>query len=127
MLRGIKTLSVIAGGWTFTAAIPAGMSALAIAGERITIGFNDPASLRAIPPPYSGAPITFANFYTEQGMTFSDGVEPPDPALSPVLQYHYHLLFESPDICMGLDRKLGADVLRQAGPHHLSRIPAELG
>lgn len=62
------------------------------------IGFNDPASLVAIPRPFSGARDTFANFYKERGMLFIDGVNPPDPALGWIRHNHFHLTFEDPEI-----------------------------
>jgi hypothetical protein len=74
------------------------------AAQRVEIDFNDPAGLLGIPGDCaksavcSGAPLTFANFYREKGMVFSDSVHPPDPALGPHPWEHYHLLYADPTI-----------------------------
>jgi hypothetical protein len=60
-----------------------------------TIDFNDPASLAALT---DAARFTFANNYTEDGMTVSDGVDPPDPRLGGMGYGHYHLSYERPGV-----------------------------
>jgi hypothetical protein len=84
-------------------AITAGTSAASTA-QRVVIDFNDPAGLLAIPGDCArsaicpGAPLTFANSYREDGMLFTDGVTPPDPALRAARANHYHLGYEDPSI-----------------------------
>ena len=63
-----------------------GFSAGEAVAQRMIIDFNDPAWLLAIPGDcpasiFSGAPLGRANHYKEKGMTFTDGVNPPDPEL----------------------------------------------
>jgi hypothetical protein len=71
---------------------------------RMVIEFDDPAGLLAIPGDCkktfvcSGAPFTFANFYRDKGMLFTDGINPPDPALGFTPWGHYHLNYEDPNI-----------------------------
>jgi hypothetical protein len=64
----------------------------------LLIGFNDEASLRAIPAPYTNAPFTFANRYQEHGVLVLARVEPPDPRLGGRGYGHYHLGYEDPSI-----------------------------
>lgn len=71
-----------------------------IKAQPITIDFNDPQGLLAMPDGFSGAPTTSANYYREDGMLFSDGVDP-DPELGYVPRFgHYHLNFPE-DVVVG--------------------------
>jgi hypothetical protein len=79
-------------------AMMGGMSARAVA-QPLAIDFNDPAGLLGIPGDCArslvckGAPLSFANSYREHGMLFTDGVNPPDPALGAHRANHYHLSY----------------------------------
>ncbi len=70
--------------------------------QPILIDFNNPSGLRnatLYPPGVDvGVASTFANSYAEDGMVFTDGVHPPDPALGPVESGHYHLVYEDPSV-----------------------------
>lgn len=68
--------------------------------HQITVDFNDPASLRAVP---DSAAFTYATLYREDGMTARDGVFPLDPRLGEGRCSHYHLGYEDPTITFGFD------------------------
>lgn len=91
----------------FLITIIGGFSAGEAAAQHIVVDFNDSVGLLAIPGDCSraalcsGAPMTFANFYREKGMIFTDGVNPPDPALGGIRNNHYHLNYEDENITYG--------------------------
>ena len=72
-----------------------------------TITFNNPTSLAALSYTSRGQKVTAGRYtfvasgpppaaYKEAGMVFSEGITPPDPALGPIPQGHYHLMYEDP-------------------------------
>jgi hypothetical protein len=77
-----------------------GFAAGAVA-QRMEINFHDEDALLPITKKWSGVLDTRANFYKEKGMVFTDGVNPPDPALGAILYYHYHLMYQDPRITFG--------------------------
>ncbi len=84
------------------------------AAQQMEIDFNDPEGLLGIPGVCSrtnslcsGAPVEFANFYREKGMVFTDGVNPPDPALGPFRYGHYHLSYADPLVFLLADLNTG--------------------
>ncbi|HEY7496444.1 MAG TPA: hypothetical protein VIH59_35755 [Candidatus Tectomicrobia bacterium] len=68
---------------------------IARAHEPCVIDFNNPDSLRAQP---DSARFTFANNYSQCGVTVSDGVHPDDPRLGGASWNHFHLTYEDPSI-----------------------------
>ena len=80
-----------------------------------TITFDDPAALAALPNAALG---TFANNYTEDDVTVTDGVNPPDPRLGGGAYGHYHLMYERPGILEQV--VLGARIDPAAEPRTLS-------
>jgi hypothetical protein len=78
--------------------------------QRTVIDFNDRCSLAALSYVAPGGQVVRAargtfvpgketpssSAYREDGMIFLDGVHPPDPALGPIAQPEYHLMYENP-------------------------------
>lgn len=87
-------ISVIAIGWSN------------IASTDETVTFNDPRSLAALVGSSPGERAARFSFvytgrppkYVEDCAVFTEGVDPPDPALGPIPQGHYHLMYEDPAI-----------------------------
>jgi hypothetical protein len=77
-----------------------GFSAGEAAAQRIVIDFNDSAGLLAIPGGDS-ALFTFANFYREDGMIFTAGINSPGSVLAGKSHGHYHLSYEDENITGG--------------------------